>query len=67
MNKPFEKDYLYFSEETSVEECNRIAYVRDLEKYCDSLEKALEKACFTISGFEYVNAEDVKEWLMKDE
>lgn len=45
-------------------------YVVHLEKYCDGLEKALDKACQMLESYDprgSWNAQDWKEWLMKIE
>ena len=75
INRPRLEDYRKGN--TSIEEfdlsCFR--YLKGLEKYCDKLEKSLDKACYwlvfdqsslPLETIEWVE-EDWKEWLLKDE
>lgn len=66
MNRPNKEDYsvieytrtgapikYYFDEK----------YTKDLEKYCDELEKALNKACLKLEAVSFAkDFEEVKEW-----
>lgn len=55
---------------------NTSSYIEALEKYCDQLEKAFDKACEMLADFdlethheddELFSKEDWKEWCMEDE
>jgi len=54
MNRPLKE--LYISERgssTNLTMNDYSGYIRELENYCDALEKALDKACEELEDFEY--------------
>lgn len=80
MNRPKLEDYEIYAtidgEKIKVKvDMSKFGYLKDLEKYCDELEKALDKVCEWVSGAEetlnlyneYHTKEQWKEWALNDE
>lgn len=72
MNRPQKYEYWVFDEAENDYVFIFDAYERDIEKYCDGLEKALDNACSRIVEYEvlqcrYVEKDAVKEWALKYE
>lgn len=78
MNRPIKNDYWQPWDDQSSDVFLFDAYERDLEMYCDALEKALNKACERLRDFDEMeqlnhglrrakDKDEWKEWCMEDE